>query len=80
LKIKYILSLLRTLKIPGFFPLMKDWQALVRLPFIYAALESGLLEALRVPASRDELMSNLKVARPEILDALLDVGVAADLI
>lgn len=77
MKFKYVLSLLRTMKIPGFFHLMKDWQALVRLHFIYAALESGLLEALRIPASREELIRKLDVARPEILDALLDVGVAA---
>jgi 4-hydroxy-2,2'-bipyrrole-5-carbaldehyde O-methyltransferase len=76
MKMKYVLSLLRTLKIPGFFPLMKDWQALVRLHFIYAALESGLLEALRIPASREVLIRKLDVGRPEILDALLDVGVA----
>ena len=76
MKIKYVLSLLRTLKIPGFFPIMKDWQALVRLHFIYAALDSGLLEALRIPASREVLMRKLDVAHSEILDALLDVGVA----
>lgn len=77
MKLRYALSLWRTLKIPGFFPLMKDWQALVRLHFIYAALESGLLEALRIPASREELIRKLGVVRSEILDALLDVGMAA---
>jgi 4-hydroxy-2,2'-bipyrrole-5-carbaldehyde O-methyltransferase len=77
MKIKCVLSLLRTLKIPGFFPLMKDWQALVRLHFIYAALESGLLEVLRTPISREELFDKLDVARPVILEALLDVGLAA---
>ncbi|MBI5583943.1 MAG: methyltransferase domain-containing protein [Deltaproteobacteria bacterium] len=77
MRLKYVLSLLRIMKIPGFFPLMKDWQALVRLHFIYAALEAGLLEALSTPLSRDDCIRQLKISRPELLDALLDVGLAS---
>jgi 2-polyprenyl-3-methyl-5-hydroxy-6-metoxy-1,4-benzoquinol methylase len=65
------------MKIPGLFPLMKDWQAFVRVHFIFAALESGLLGALSVPSTRDVLLQKLNVKRPEILDALLDVGLSA---
>jgi 2-polyprenyl-3-methyl-5-hydroxy-6-metoxy-1,4-benzoquinol methylase len=65
------------MKIPGLFPIMRDWQALVRMHFIYAAHESGLLEALSTPASRDDLFQKLNVKRPEILAALLDVGLSA---
>jgi hypothetical protein len=58
------------MKIPGLFPIMRDWQAFVRMHFIYAAHESGLLEALSTPASRDDLIQKLNVRRPEILEAL----------
>lgn len=56
--------------------IMGDLHALLRMQFLYAAVESGLLEALRTPATRDELVHQLAVKRPEILDALLDVGLA----
>jgi 2-polyprenyl-3-methyl-5-hydroxy-6-metoxy-1,4-benzoquinol methylase len=65
------------MKIPGLFSIMRDWQAFVRMHFIYAAHESGLLEALSTPASRDDLIQKLNVKRPEILEALLDVGLSA---
>jgi len=77
MKLKYLITVLRTMKIPGLFPIMRDWQALVRMHFIYAAIESGLLEALTSPTSRDDLILKLKVERPKILDALLDVGLSA---
>jgi 2-polyprenyl-3-methyl-5-hydroxy-6-metoxy-1,4-benzoquinol methylase len=56
---------------------MRDWQAFVRMHFVYAALESGLLAALSTPSSRDDLIQKLNVKRPEILEALLDVGLSA---
>jgi 2-polyprenyl-3-methyl-5-hydroxy-6-metoxy-1,4-benzoquinol methylase len=65
------------MKIPGLFPIMRDWQAFVRMHFIFAALESGLLEALSTPSSGDHLIQKLNVKRPEILEALLDVGLSA---
>ncbi|MCK4486404.1 MAG: methyltransferase domain-containing protein [Desulfobacterales bacterium] len=76
MKFKYLITVLRTVKIPGLFPIMRDWQAFVRMHFIYAALESGLLEALSTPSSRDDLIEKLNVKRPEILEALLDVGLS----
>jgi 2-polyprenyl-3-methyl-5-hydroxy-6-metoxy-1,4-benzoquinol methylase len=54
----------------------RDWRTLVRMHFLHAAVDCGLLEALRTPASRDELLQELDVKRPELLDALLDVGLA----
>lgn len=77
MKLRYVSTLLRTMRIPGFLPLMKDWQALVRWHFLYAALESGLLAALQTPLSKDELRRRLNISRPELLDALLDVGLAS---
>jgi 2-polyprenyl-3-methyl-5-hydroxy-6-metoxy-1,4-benzoquinol methylase len=76
LNLRYMLSFLRILKMPGLFPIMKDWQALVRMHFIFAAYESGLLKELAVPCERQTLIENLHVERPELLDALLDVGLA----
>jgi SAM-dependent methyltransferase len=55
---------------------IRDWRSLVRMHFLHAALESGLLQALRTPVSKDELLRQLEVKRPELLDALLDVGLA----
>lgn len=55
---------------------MKDWEALVRLHFIFAAHESGLLKALTTPCGRKTLIKDLNVERPDLLDAFLDVGLA----
>jgi 2-polyprenyl-3-methyl-5-hydroxy-6-metoxy-1,4-benzoquinol methylase len=76
MKLGYLITLLRTLKIPGLFSVIKDWQSFLRLHFIYAATRSGLLTALRTPLTREELLQELDVKRPEILDALLDVGLS----
>jgi SAM-dependent methyltransferase len=76
MKFKYLITVLRTMKIPGLFPIIKDWQSFLRMHFIYAAIESGLLEALDTPSSREELVQKLNVKRLEILDALLDVGLS----
>jgi SAM-dependent methyltransferase len=76
MKVRYLLSMMQTLKIPGFISLMKDWQAFLRMHFIYAAIESGLLNALRSAATRGELIRKLSVVRAELLDALLEVGLA----
>ena len=77
MNIRYTLSFLRILKIPGLFPLMKDWQASVRINFIFAAYESGLLKALSQPCDRKTLIEKLQIKRPELFDALLEVGLAA---
>ncbi|HBZ57444.1 MAG TPA: hypothetical protein DEO88_18740, partial [Syntrophobacteraceae bacterium] len=71
-----MLSFLRILKMPGLFAIMKDWQALLRMHFIFAAYESGLLKELAVPCERQTLIEKLHVKRPDLLDALLDVGLA----
>ena len=76
MKIKYMLSAWRTLKIPGLLPLMRDWFPFLRMHFLYAAFESGLLQALRNRATRQSLIEDLAVKRPEMLDALLDMGLA----
>jgi len=76
MNLRYTLSFLRILKIPGLYPLMKDWQASIRINFIFAAYESGLLKALSQPCSRNILVDKLQIKRLELFDALLDVGLA----
>lgn len=75
MKLRYLVSALRIMKVPGLFQIIKDWQGFVRMHFLHAAMEGGLLHAL--PATREELAAKLHVARPDILDGLLDVGVSA---
>jgi len=76
MKLRYALSLLRIMKIPGMYPLIKDWQASIRIHFIFAAYESGLLEALSQACDRNTLIEKLQVKRPQLLDALIEVGLA----
>ncbi len=74
MNIRYALSFLRLLRIPGMLSVMKDWQAFLRMHFVYAGYESGLLAALKTPQSREALIETLGVKRPDLLDALLDMG------
>ena len=74
---RYTFAFLRILKMPGLYPLMKDWQASIRMNFIFAAHESGLLKALNQPCDRQALIEKLEIKRPELFDALLEVGLAA---
>ncbi|MBF0508521.1 MAG: class I SAM-dependent methyltransferase [Deltaproteobacteria bacterium] len=76
MKLKYLVTILHTLKMPGLFQIIRDWNSFLRLHFIYAGLESGLLEALSTPCSRETLIQRLNVKRPDLLDALLDVGLS----
>src|SRR5210317_280812 len=76
MNLRYALAFLRILKIPGLYPLMKDWQASVRINFIFAAYESGLFKALEQPCDRSSLIEKLQITRPELFDAILEVGLA----
>ncbi len=76
MKLKVFLA---TLKMSDPLAMMKiagDWRSAVRLHFLYAARQSGLLEALEQPRTSGELIERLGVQRPEILDALLQVGLS----
>ena len=76
MKIKHMLATLKMSDPIAMFKIAGDWQSAVRMHFLFAAEQSGLLRALRMPRACDELTELLDVKRPEILDALLDVGVA----
>ena len=54
----------------------RDWKGMLRMHFLYAAFESGLLEALESPRTQLELEDSLAVKDPDVLSALLQLGVA----
>ena len=56
--------------------IMRDFVPYTRVHFLYTAIESGLLETLMEPTSREELIQKLNVKRPDILEPLLDLGVS----
>ncbi len=76
MNIRYFISTWRTLRIPGLLPFMRDWTPFLRMNFLHAAASSGVLAALQSGATRETLIDRLDVQRPELLDALLDMGTA----
>jgi SAM-dependent methyltransferase len=56
--------------------LLADSRALSRIRFLGAAERIGLIAALRKPATVDELAQRLGIADVDLLNELLDVGVA----
>jgi predicted O-methyltransferase YrrM len=76
MNIRYLFSIWRTIRMPGLWLVMRDWLPLLRMHFLYSAVESGLLGALQRGATREALIDKLGVKRPELLDALLDMGLA----
>lgn len=76
MNIPALLTTLKLLKHRGALTLMADMRTQIRLHFLFAAAESGLLPALRAPHSRRELVVLLGVTREDLLDALLDLGVS----
>lgn len=55
---------------------LQDWRGIIRTYFLYAGIESGLLEALQTPKTAERLVEVMGVARRELLDGLLEVGLA----
>jgi 4-hydroxy-2,2'-bipyrrole-5-carbaldehyde O-methyltransferase len=76
MSLRYLISVWRTIRIPGLLPFMRDWIPFLRMNFLYAAFTSGLFQALSTGATRESLVQTLNVQRPELLDALLDMGTA----
>lgn len=56
--------------------IIRDIKSFLRFHFLYSAIETGLLEALRTPASKQDLIKRLHIQRPELFDALLALGVS----
>ncbi len=76
MKLSYTLAMFRMLRIPGLLPIMRDWQAFLRMQFLFAAYESDLLPELTSACTREMLIEKLGVKRPDLLDALLEMGLA----
>ena len=57
-------------------PVLQDWEAMVRMHFLYAANEGGLIQALHKPSTKEELLTRLEVKSPEILEGLLALGLS----
>ena len=76
MQLKYLYSFFKTFKIPGLFSVISDFKSIVRYHFLHAAIESGLLDAVKTPCSRNDLIEKLEVQNPDLLDALLKVGIS----
>lgn len=76
MNLRTLLTLLRTPHLRSVIQLRRDLQSFLRIHFLFAAFESGLLDALPAPASKVELQSRLGIQRPELFESLLEMGVA----
>ena len=76
MKLSPFFTVLRAHDPRAFFQISGDWKSLVRMHFLYASLSSGLLKALDRPKTVEELRHELDVKRPQLLDALLELGVS----
>jgi SAM-dependent methyltransferase len=76
MQMRYLLTMLRFPKVLTLVSLMKEWRVCVKYNYLFAAIESGLLEALRTPATQSELRQQLQAERTEFLDALLELGLS----
>lgn len=68
-------KLFRTPHAWGRMQIARDLKPFIRLHFLYAALKAGLLDALKTPRSLKELVHELDVTRPDLLEVLLEMGV-----
>lgn len=75
MNLKAIVTSFRLPHLRAMLQLAGDFTSYARLQFLQAGVESGLLRALRVPATQDELAHRLGVRRPELLVRLLELGV-----
>lgn len=55
---------------------MQDLRTYTRVGYLYAAIHSGLLAALNTPCTAQDLVRKLNVQRPDLLDALLRLGLS----
>ncbi|MBZ0283389.1 MAG: class I SAM-dependent methyltransferase [Anaerolineae bacterium] len=76
MKLQTLAKLLMNPNLIGQMLIRQDTVALTRANFLYTASTCGLLKQLADWTSRDALLETLDVARPDLLDALLQVGVA----
>jgi len=72
--LRNFLAMLKAFNPLALLRIMGDWKRMTRMHYLYAAIDCGLIDAL--PASRKEIITKLEVAREEMLDALLGVGLS----
>jgi SAM-dependent methyltransferase len=76
MKLKTLIATLRAQNPLDILRFVRDVQPLVRMQFLYAAIDSGLLATLKTPSTKEELVKKLDAKRPELLEALLNVGLS----
>ncbi len=76
MKLKTLIAALRAYSLLDLLRFAHDVQTLIRVQFLYAAIDSGLLAALKTPSTKDDLVRKLDARRPELLEALLNVGIS----
>jgi SAM-dependent methyltransferase len=74
--INFARAALSTRDLRAHLSLIRDSRAFTRLMFLHAACEAGLTQALSSPAQLDELATRTGAERPDLLEALLAVGVS----
>lgn len=74
MRARLLLSLLRSGDLRARAALRRDLHAFLRLQFLGAALDLGLLEALRQPREGEELARLLRIEDPETFAAFLELG------
>jgi SAM-dependent methyltransferase len=72
---KTILAFLRIPNLRQQLRVRRDLHTFLRVHFLYAALEIGLLSLLRTPTPKEEIEQRLTVQRPDLLETFLDFGV-----
>lgn len=76
MNISALLTLVRNRQLLSHTALMRDLKTLSRLYFLYAAIDMGLLMQLRKPSSLEMLSRKINAVRTDLLDLLLELGVA----
>jgi SAM-dependent methyltransferase len=76
MNLKTLIAALRAYDPLTVLRLARDVQTVIRWQFLYAAIGSGLLAVLKTPSTKDDLVQKLDAQRPELLEALLNVGLS----
>ena len=75
-KFSALIAFQRTPHLSSKLALMNDLKNLSKVHFLHAAVDAGILKLLRTPASATAVARQLGVKRTDLLEALLDLGVA----
>jgi SAM-dependent methyltransferase len=76
MNVSTLITFLRTPYLQPKLALMNDLKILSKLHFLYAAADAEVLKVLRTPATANAVAQQISAKRPDLLDALLDLGVA----